>query len=254
VDGLSKDHHLVHPRDGYEVSAERMNCRVIDVFASASRLFADVASFLPLLRVSSHHFSMVSRLDPLFDKLERITEANKLQAINVPQVIVLPVSPLNETANAAATASSSKEPESPVRPAAPSSSSLTTTSPSHSTAANSTSSSAAVAPIPLELTRDEITQLLNVLLHSADISNPGKPWRVAKVWSDRIQAENFSQGDLEKKRTLAISPFMDRAQENQPQTAINFIDFIVSPLMLAIVRAFPSLVPLAENLIKNRKM
>jgi hypothetical protein len=106
----------------------------------------------------------------------------------------------------------------------------------------------------LELSREDIIHLLNVLLQSADISNPGKPWRVARLWGDRIQSENFSQGDLERLKGQPVSPFMDRAQENQPQTSINFIDFIVAPLMAAIVRAFPSLAVLAEHLIKNRKM
>jgi len=62
-----------------------------------------------------------------------------------------------------------------------------------------------------------------VLLHSADISNPAKVWRIAKSWGDRIQMENFAQGDMEKAKNLTVSPFMDRNQENQPQTSINFI-------------------------------
>lgn len=57
---------------------------------------------------------------------------------------------------------------------------------------------------------------------------------------------------MEKARKLPVSPFMDRATENQAQMCTNFIDFIVAPLISTIVQAFPALVPLAENMVQNR--
>lgn len=217
----------------------------------------------------SHHFGMVARLDPLFDKLERVGEANRAagfwahplasphaapvagssssSSLAVPPALLRVRSrthqqqPLPGAASATAAADSSTAVAVPV-------------SPSPSSSSSSAAAAAAAPAPPLELSRDEVVQLLGVLLHSADISNPAKVWRIAKCWGDRIQSENFCQGDLERMRGLPVSPFMDRAQENQPQTSINFIDFIVAPLQAAIVRAFPSLGVLAENLIKNRKM
>lgn len=195
----------------------------------------------------SHHFEMVGRLDPLLDKLERIYDENRRMNISSnTNRILSPTMAMNTRrieveekmdSNTINNASSS------------SSSTATATTASPLTQPPSPPSSPSV-----ELSRDETLQLLNVLLHSADISNPAKPWKIAKIWGDRIQIENFAQGDLEKKLNLPVSPFMDRTQENQPQTSMNFIDFIVAPLVAAIVRAIPALVPLAENMIKNRKM
>lgn len=184
----------------------------------------------------SHHFEMVAQLDPLFDKIERMKEENRQHMTGGDQqdhVVSVTTDNSNPSSNDSAPA--------------------VTASPTP--ALTSAPPSATVPPTPsLELTRDDIIHLLNVLLHSADISNPGKPWKIAKSWGDRIQAENFAQGDLERKMNLPVSPFMDRQQENQAQASMNFIDFIVAPLQLAIVRAFPTLAPLADNLIKNRKM
>jgi len=217
----------------------------------------------------SHHFGMVARLDALFDKLERVGEANRAAGFWGHPL----ASPAHAAAAAAAGSSSSslavppallrvrsrthqQQPLPGAASSAAAADSSTAVAASVSPSPSSSSSSAtASAPAPaLELSRDELVQLLGVLLHSADISNPAKVWRIAKCWGDRIQTENFCQGDLERMRGLPVSPFMDRAQENQPQTSINFIDFIVAPLQAAIVRAFPSLGVLAENLIKNRKM
>lgn len=227
----------------------------------------------------SHHFGMVARLDGLFDKLERVGEANRAagfwgQPVASPAHAVPPAAAAATTGSGSASSSSSlavppalqrvrsRTHQQPPPGGATVSAAAVAGGSESSTAvaapvSPSPSAAAAAAPAPapaLELSRDEMVQLLGVLLHAADISNPGKVWRIAKAWGDRIQTENFSQGDLERMRGLPVSPFMDRAQENQPQTSINFIDFIVAPLQAAIVRAFPSLGVLAENLIKNRKM
>jgi hypothetical protein len=35
--------------------------------------------------------------------------------------------------------------------------------------------------------------LVNILLHSADLSNSVKPWKMARFWSDLVQTEFLSQ-------------------------------------------------------------
>lgn len=39
----------------------------------------------------------------------------------------------------------------------------------------------------------DVQQVLNAILHTADISNPTKTWVVSKKWSDRITKEYISQ-------------------------------------------------------------
>ena len=222
----------------------------------------------------SHHFDMVAKLDTVFEKLERINQNNSAAAAaaaaakaataatNASAATVDGTTAVTSAESPTAAAVVDVHATSPLPPRDDAAriranTSMLPISPSSSSGAPSasTSSPSSDTSAPsLELSRDEILHLLTILLHSADISNPGKPWRVARLWGDRIQSENFNQGDLERLKGLVVSPFMDRAQENQPQTSINFGDFIVAPLMAAIVRAFPPLLPLAENLIKNRKI
>lgn len=56
---------------------------------------------------------------------------------------------------------------------------------------------------------DKIT-VLRAALHTADLSNPTKPFPLVKKWAHRIHQEFFWQGDEERKRGLPISPNMDR--------------------------------------------
>lgn len=162
----------------------------------------------------SNHFQCVSKLDALFDRLERAQEPNL-------------ESPRMATLNTVSTSAPSSTP---------------------------TFTGQLQPPTAVNISRDDVTLLLNTLLHSADVSNVTKPWNISKLWADRINEEFLLQGDKERSLGLSISPFMDRTNVNQPQMSINFIDFIVAPLISGIVQAFPTLSDIATNLIANRKM
>ncbi|KAK3287662.1 hypothetical protein CYMTET_4844 [Cymbomonas tetramitiformis] len=95
--------------------------------------------------------------------------------------------------------------------------------------------------------------LFNMLLHSSDISNPVKPLNVYEKWADCVLGEFFMQGDLEKSKNMPVSPMMDRNTTNRPMSQINFIEFIVAPLYAPVVKIFPELIALEENLVANRK-
>ena len=49
--------------------------------------------------------------------------------------------------------------------------------------------------------------ILNMIIHIADISNPGKPDKVSAGWTKRVYDEFFVQSDYEKKLGLEISNF-----------------------------------------------
>ena len=53
-------------------------------------------------------------------------------------------------------------------------------------------------------------QLLQCLIHCADLSNPAKPPDIASSWAYRIVEESFQQGDEEKKLNIDIGPLGDR--------------------------------------------
>jgi cAMP-specific phosphodiesterase 4 len=53
-------------------------------------------------------------------------------------------------------------------------------------------------------------QVLQNLVHCADLSNPTKPLSVYRQWVDRVTEEFFRQGDLEREQGIDISPLCDR--------------------------------------------
>ena len=56
------------------------------------------------------------------------------------------------------------------------------------------------------------TQLLQCLIHCADLSNQGKEESLATSWSHKIMEESFLQGDEEKKRGIPMNPMGNRKQ------------------------------------------
>ena len=89
-------------------------------------------------------------------------------------------------------------------------------------------------------------------MHSADISNPAKPWELSKKWSDRISEEFFAQGDQEALHGLPVSPGYDRASTSQAKNAMGFTDFIVMPLFVQLAQAIPSMRVAVDTLATNR--
>mmetsp|Transcript_26366 Transcript_26366/g.34655 ORF Transcript_26366/g.34655 Transcript_26366/m.34655 type:complete len:883 (-) Transcript_26366:260-2908(-) len=95
--------------------------------------------------------------------------------------------------------------------------------------------------------------LLEMVLHSADISGPIKPPKISQVWADLVIKEFFDQGDKEKEQRLAVSPMMDRNATNIPNMQMGFIEFVVSPLYIAMSKLFPDLSPLMDVMLANYK-
>ena len=53
-------------------------------------------------------------------------------------------------------------------------------------------------------------QVLQNMIHAADLSNPTKPLNLYRVWVNLISNEFFQQGDQERQNGLDISPMCDR--------------------------------------------
>ena len=90
-------------------------------------------------------------------------------------------------------------------------------------------------------------QVLQNMVHCADLSNPTKPLAAYKLWVERIMEEFFQQGDKERAAGMDISPMCDRynatIEKSQVRNSMNykrlfmmlslqvgFIDYIVHPL------------------------
>jgi len=77
---------------------------------------------------------------------------------------------------------------------------------------------------------DDKKLVMKMLLHVADVSNPARNVEIAGKWTDNVMAEFYMQGDMERERSLKISPFMDRHTTSVPKCQLGFIDYIVQPL------------------------
>uniref|UniRef100_A0A3Q3JZ44 Phosphodiesterase n=1 Tax=Monopterus albus TaxID=43700 RepID=A0A3Q3JZ44_MONAL len=73
-------------------------------------------------------------------------------------------------------------------------------------------------------------QVLQNMVHCADLSNPTKPLELYRQWTDRIMVEFFTQGDRERDKGMEISPMCDKHNASIEKSQVGFIDYIVHPL------------------------
>lgn len=57
---------------------------------------------------------------------------------------------------------------------------------------------------------DFLPQVLQNMVHCADLSNPTKPLELYRQWTDRITVEFFTQGDRERDKGMEISAMCDK--------------------------------------------
>jgi len=93
--------------------------------------------------------------------------------------------------------------------------------------------------------------MMELLLHCSDISNPYKPFEICRAWSDLVVSEFCAQGDREKKEGLEVSPMCDRDTLNLCNMQMGFIEFVVSPLILNLVKIFPLLHSIGTTMNNN---
>ncbi|OZC11917.1 3'5'-cyclic nucleotide phosphodiesterase [Onchocerca flexuosa] len=85
-----------------------------------------------------------------------------------------------------------------------------------------------------------------MLIKFADINSPSKPYPLHRQWTDRICEEFYGQGDEEKRRGMAVSPYMDRNDPEVAKLQDSFISHIVNPLAVALNEA--GLLPILPGL------
>lgn len=100
----------------------------------------------------------------------------------------------------------------------------------------------------------ERIQVLQNMLHCADLSNPTKPLDIYRQWVDKVMDEFHQQGDKERSQNLEISPMCDRLNANIEGSQVYFIDYIVHPLWETWADlVHPDAQRILENLEDNRE-
>ncbi|XP_062509420.1 cAMP-specific 3',5'-cyclic phosphodiesterase 4C-like isoform X2 [Corticium candelabrum] len=76
----------------------------------------------------------------------------------------------------------------------------------------------------------ERVQVMECLVHCADLSNPARPRYLATQWTKRLMEEFYCQGDEERRLQMSVSPMMDRYNRSIEKSQVAFIDLICQPL------------------------
>ena len=98
---------------------------------------------------------------------------------------------------------------------------------------------------------DNQQQVLNLCIHSSDVSNPAKPYIVYKKWVGLVFEEFFNQGDLEKKAGLPITVLCDRLNTSIPKSQIGFMTYVVKPTFDILMDLIPGVKPYCDNIKLN---
>ena len=101
-------------------------------------------------------------------------------------------------------------------------------------------------------TPDINQKIMNVLIHSADISNPTKLFDIYFEWAKLVVEEFWDQGDKEKELNLPC--FCDREKVSIYQSQLGFINFIEIPYFSLFAEFYPKLKFFYENLVNNKNI
>ena len=91
---------------------------------------------------------------------------------------------------------------------------------------------------------------MNLLIHSADISNPTKPFEIYFKWAKLVVNEFYDQGDKEKKLGLVCS--CDRNKTTIYQSQLGFINYIEIPFFSLFADLFKKLQFYFDTLNSNK--
>jgi hypothetical protein len=94
---------------------------------------------------------------------------------------------------------------------------------------------------------------MEMMMHTADVSNPSRPWSLAKSWAERVMSEFFLQGDKEREQGLPISHLCDRLTVIIPKSQVSFIDLFIEPTFSALLLILPEVQQNLDQLNENRK-
>ncbi|CAL8461903.1 g1434 [Coccomyxa elongata] len=86
---------------------------------------------------------------------------------------------------------------------------------------------------------------LQMIVHCCDIGNPAKPLKYSLQWTERIMAENFAQGDRERREALPVSPLCDRERVDVPKSQLTFLEYVVRPCFEALRALAPETAAIA---------
>lgn len=97
-------------------------------------------------------------------------------------------------------------------------------------------------------------QIISMIVHCADISNPIKPWSISKRFADSVANEFRAQVEQEKAAGVPCTPHMlGLDTKGQAKMELGFIDVFTWPAMVALNCVLPNLEVFFANMEQNRE-
>lgn len=96
-------------------------------------------------------------------------------------------------------------------------------------------------------------EVMEMIMHTADVSNPSRHWKTCFEWANRLMAEFISQGDKEKELGLPVSNLCDRYAINIPESQICFIELFIEPTFNALKMILPAVSENIKIIIDNKE-
>ena len=93
--------------------------------------------------------------------------------------------------------------------------------------------------ISMRIDDDTRSLIASFILHTADVSNPGKKWPVCERWANLVMAEFFGQGDLEKENGMKPSMNCDRDSVLIPECQLGFGKYVVHDIYTTLSQIIP---------------
>ena len=86
---------------------------------------------------------------------------------------------------------------------------------------------------------EEQQNIMNFLLHTADISHCSKNFDISFKWTNLLNEEFWREGDEEKEKKLQIGFLCDRNKADTPRSQASFIKGIIYPTFEILYKSFP---------------
>jgi cAMP-specific phosphodiesterase len=97
--------------------------------------------------------------------------------------------------------------------------------------------------------------VMMMVMKAADISNVTKPFEISRQWAMAVTEEFYQQGDMEKKKGVAVQPMFDRAANNElAKGQIGFIDFVATHFFQTMCRLAKDMQWTSESIQSNKLM
>lgn len=100
---------------------------------------------------------------------------------------------------------------------------------------------------------DDKLLVMEMMMHTSDVGNPSRPWKLCYEWATNVMNEFFAQGDKERDMGLTISNLCDRFTVSIPKSQIGFTELFIEPTFHVLEMLLPNVNENLKNIIENKE-